>query len=324
MRLILLTLNACCLLAAMPALGDDEALSVPLWSGEVPGPPSEMVESIRDLPITDGSKAKRDRHILGVTQPTISVYLPVNAKKNCPAVVILPGGGFNILAMDKEGHDVARWLCRRGIAGVVVKYRLPDLKANVYVRNTSIPDVQRAVRLTRSNAQRWQIDPERIGVMGFSAGGYLTAAVGTMFDSGDPNSDDPVERESCRPNFMAPIYPLVSLGPLADNRQELLVRMLGPSPTQELRNQYSPELRVTKETPPTFLIHANDDRLTAEHSVTFYLALKKASVPVEMHIFARGGHGYGIRQRDLPISSWAHRWLEWMRQEGFVDRIVDK
>jgi acetyl esterase/lipase len=324
MRLILLTLNACCLLAAMPALGDDEALSVPLWSGEVPGPPSEMVESIRDLPITDGSKAKRDRHILGVTQPTISVYLPVNAKKNCPAVVILPGGGFNILAMDKEGHDVARWLCKQGIAGIVVKYRLPDLKANVYVRNTSIPDVQRAVRLTRSNAQRWQIDPERIGVMGFSAGGYLTAAVGTMFDNGDPNSDDPVERESCRPNFMAPIYPLVSLGPLADSRQELLARMLGPSPTQELRNQYSPELRVTKQTPPTFLIHANDDRLTAEHSVTFYLALKKASVPVEMHIFARGGHGYGIRQRDLPISSWAHRWLEWMRQEGFVDRIVDK
>lgn len=295
-----------------------EPMEIPLWHGAAPGPSSSMKETIADRPITDGSGVEKDRHIRGVTKPTMTVYLPTNPKPDQTAVVILPGGGFHILAIDKEGHDVARWLNQHGIVGIVVKYRLPDPTAKVYVSNSSLPDVRRAVRLTRSNAKKWGIDPKRIGVTGFSAGGYLTAAIGTMFDDGDRQADDDVEHESCRPDFIAPIYPLVSLGTLAENRKELVNRMLGPS-TDALRKQYSPEELVGKDTPPTFLVHANDDRLSPEHSVTFYLALKKANISAELHVFSTGGHGYGIRQRGLPISTWPERWLAWMRHEGFIE-----
>ena len=295
-----------------------EPFELPLWSGAAPGPHSSMQESIQDRPIDDGTQVERDRHVRGVTLPSLTVYLPDHPRSDTTAIVVLPGGGFNILAIDKEGHDVARWLNKQGVAAIVVKYRLPDPKVDLFVRNGSLPDVRRAIRVTRSNAADWRIDSGRIGVVGFSAGGYLTAAIGTMFDQGDPNADDPVERESCRPNFIAPIYPLVSLGTLADSRQRLVDRMLGPTASDELRKQYSPEQQVSAETPPTFLVHANDDGLNAEHSVAFYLALKRANVPVEMHVYASGGHGYGIRQRGLPISSWADRWVDWMRAEGFV------
>ena len=297
---------------------------IPLWNDAIPGPSSTMKETIVDRPITDGSDAKQDRHIRGVTKPTMTVYLPENPNPKRTAVVILPGGGFSILAIDKEGHDVARWLNELGVVGIVVKYRLPDTNAKVYVRNSSIPDVQRAIRMTRSNSDKWKIDPNRIGVVGFSAGGYLTAAIGTMYDKGDPNASDLIERESCRPDFIAPIYPLVSLGSLADSRTEFLIRMLGPSPSDELRHKYSPEQQVDDKTPPTFLVHANDDRLNSEHSVTFYLALKRAGVPVELHVFSRGGHGYGIRQRGLPISNWPKRWLDWMQNEGFTSQQQSK
>jgi acetyl esterase/lipase len=318
MRLMILSVSVFFLIAAVPSWGSDEPFTVPLWSDVVPGPSSNKEELIRDLPVSDNSKATRNRHIVGVTKPTMSVYLPGEPRSDCPAVLILPGGGFNILVMDREGHEVARWLNKHGIAGIVVKYRLPDLAAKMYVHNTSLPDVLRAMRVARSNAESWRIDPNRIGVTGFSAGGYLTAAIGTLFDGGNPNSDDPTERESSRPDFIAPIYPLVSLGPLADSREMLLDRMLGPNPSPELRSQYSPEERVTENTPPTFLVHASDDQLNAEHSIAFYLALKRAHVPVEMHVYSQGGHGFGIRQRGLPVSSWADRWLEWMRAQEFI------
>jgi acetyl esterase/lipase len=273
---------------------------------------------MEDRPITDGTKVERDRHVRGVTTPTMTVYLPDQPRSSRPAVVILPGGGFNILAIDKEGHDVARWLNGHGVAGIVVKYRLPDPSVGLFVRNGSLPDVRRAIRLTRAKAAEWQIDPERIGVTGFSAGGYLTAAAGTMFDAGDPAAEDAVERQSCRPNFIAPVYPLVSLSDYVGSRQDLIHRMLGPEASEELRKQYSPEHQVTANTPPTFLVHATDDRLSAEHSVALYLALKRANVPVELHLYARGGHGYGIRQRGEPVSTWADRWLDWLRSEGFL------
>ena len=307
------------LVAATPSWGSDEPLTVSLWSEAVPGPSSDKEELIRDLPVSDNSEATRNRHILGVTNPTMSVYLPDEQRTECPAVLILPGGGFNILVMDREGHEVARWLNKHGIAGIVVKYRLPDLEAKAYVRNSSLPDVMRALRLARSNAKAWRIDSSRIGVMGFSAGGYLTAAIGTMFDTGDPQAEDVIEQTSCRPDFISPIYPLVSLGALADDRERLLSRMLGPDAGRELRSEYSPEQRVTQESPPTFLVHTSDDELEAEHSVAFYLALNKAQVPVEMHVYSEGGHGFGIRQRGVPVSSWRDRWLEWMRARGFIE-----
>jgi acetyl esterase/lipase len=254
----------------------------------------------------------------GVTEPALTVYLPDPQKATGIAVVVCPGGGFSHLAIDKEGHDVARWLQSRGIAGAVVKYRLPDPAMKLYVPSGSIPDMQRAIRMVRYNADRWNIDPERIGVMGFSAGGYLAAAAGTLFEEGDRDADDPIRRISCRPDFIAPVYPLISLELQGSRSVGLLERMLGKDLNDKLITEYSFDTRVTSQTPPTFLVHAHDDGLSVEHSVRFYLALRRAEVPAELHVYSKGGHGFGMRQRGQPVSAWRERWLDWMRIEGFL------
>jgi len=178
--------------------------------------------------------------------------------------------------------------------------------------------MQRAIRMVRHNAGKWNIDPKRIGVMGFSAGGYLAAAAGALFDQGNPNANDPISRVSCRPDFIAPIYPLVSLELQSNRRAGLLERMLGRNLNDKLISEYSLETRVTSQTPPTFLVHAHDDGLSVEHSIRLYLALRKADVPAELHVYSKGGHGFGMRQRSQPVSTWRQRWLEWMRAEGFL------
>jgi acetyl esterase/lipase len=292
---------------------------IPIWSDIAPGSRgSKLKEEYRDRPITDGKSVSRDRSVRGVTRPTLTVYLPSLREATGAAVVICPGGGFSHLAIDKEGHDVARWLQPRGIAGAVVKYRMPDPDVGLYVPNGSIPDMQRAIRMVRYNAGKWNIDPKRIGVAGFSAGGYLATAAGTLFDEGDPKADNPISRVSCRPDFIAPIYPLVSLVLQGNRPTGLFTRMLGNSYNAELISKYSFETRVTSRTPPTFLVHAHDDGLSVEHSICFYLALRKAKVPAELHLYSKGGHGFGMRQRGQPISAWRERWLEWMRAEGFL------
>jgi acetyl esterase/lipase len=210
------------------------------------------------------------------------------------------------------------WLSGHGIAGIVLKYRMPDPDAGLFVRNGAVRDMHRAIRLVRHRAREWGIAPERIGVMGFSAGGYLAALSGTLFDEGDPDAEDPVERESCRPGFITPVYPLVSLSLHAPQNPERIEFMLGPGATQAMIEEYSPDEEVKSNTPPAFLVHAYDDRLPAEHSIHFYLALREAKVPAELHVYATGGHGFGIRPRGLPVSSWKERWLQWLGAEGFV------
>lgn len=319
--------NVICLIAASGlALAEGaaaaEPLEIPIWPGAAPGSEdSRLVEEYADREVTDGTGIERDRHVSGVTRPALTVYLPEKAKSTGVAVVICPGGAFRILAIDKEGHDVARWLAAEGIAGVVVKYRLPDPDQGVFVSNGCIPDVQRAMRLTRHHAGEWNIDPGKIGVMGFSAGGYLAAAAGTLFDAGDPDAPDPVRRAACRPDFIAPIYPLVSLDYEKETgkREDLLGRMLGENPAGEEVAEYSLESRVTALTPPAFLVHAYDDGLSIEHSLRFVDALRGAKIRAELHLYSRGGHGFGMRQRGEPISLWRERWLEWMRAEGFLD-----
>jgi len=302
-----------------------EEFEVPIWPGVAPGSArSTLKEEYSDRTVTDGTDTIRDRSVRGVTRPTLRVYLPAQRQATATAVVICPGGGFNHLAIDKEGHDVARWLRSHGIAGAVVKYRLPDPDVQLYVPNGSIPDMQRAIRMVRHNADKWNIDPKRIGVMGFSAGGYLAAATGTLFDEGNPNANDPVSRVSCRPDFIAPIYPLVSLELQGNRIAGLLERMLGPGLNDKLVSEYSLETQVTPQTPPTFLVHAHDDRLSVEHSIRFYLALRKADVPAELHVYSKGGHGFGMRQRGQPVSTWHQRWLEWMRAEGFLPQSTHR
>ena len=294
-------------------------LEIPVWPDVAPGSEaSTHAEEYRDRQVTDGTDTMHNRSVAGVTKPTLTVYLPNEEKATGVLVVVCPGGGFSHLAIDKEGHDVAGWLQSQGIACAVLKYRLPDLAAGLYVRNGSIPDTERAIRLVRHHALTWNIDPQRIGVMGFSAGGYLAAAAGTMFDHGDPNSEDPVDRLSSRPNFISPVYPLVSLELDRHQRGEIWKRILGADATDELVTEYSLDTRVTSQTPPTFLVHAHDDRLSVQHSLRFYLALQKASVPAELHVYAKGGHGFGIRQRNQPVSSWRERWIQWLRAEEFL------
>ncbi|MHC4595391.1 MAG: DUF1961 family protein [Planctomycetota bacterium] len=296
-----------------------EEFEVPIWPGVAPGSAgSTLKEEYRDRTVVDGTDTIRDLSVRGVTRPTLRIYLPAQRHATGIAVVVCPGGGFNNLAIDKEGHDVARWLRSHGIAGAVVKYRLPDSDVQLYVPNGSIPDMQRAIRMVRHNAGKWNINPKRIGVMGFSAGGYLAAAAGTLFDEGNSNADDPISRVSCWPDFIAPIYPLVSLKLMGNRRAGLLERMLGPDLNDKLVSKYSLETRVTSQTPPTFLVHAHDDGLSVEHSVRFYLALRKTDVPAELHVYSKGGHGFGMRQRGRPVSAWRERWLEWMRAEGFL------
>ncbi|MFC1635826.1 alpha/beta hydrolase [Planctomycetota bacterium] len=296
-----------------------DEFEIPIWPDVAPGSAgSTLEEKYYDRPVSDGAAVTRDRSVRGVSRPTLTVYLPTQDKATGAAIVICPGGGFSHLAIDKEGHDVARWLQSHGIAGIVVKYRLPDPEVGLYVPNGSIPDMERTIRIVRGNAGKWNIDPERIGVMGFSAGGYMAAAAGTLFDGGDPDANDPIRRVSCRPDFIVPVYPLISLELQGKRSAGLLERMLGRNVNERLASEYSLDTRVNSQTPPAFLVHAHDDGLSVEHSIRFYLALRKAKVPAELHVYSKGGHGFGMRQRGWPVSAWRERWLEWMRAEGFL------
>ncbi len=296
-----------------------EPFEIPIWPGTAPGSEnSSLREEYSHREITDGTDTPRDRSVKGVTKPTLTVYLPQKDKANGVAVVVCPGGAFTHLAIDKEGHDVARWLREQGFAGVVLKYRLPAGDAHLTVRETSIADTQRAVRVVRRNALKWNVNQNRIGVMGFSAGGYLAAVAATMFDTGGREADDPIKRQSCRPDFVTPVYPLISLEIQGKRSPKFLERMLGPSPGDDSVRQFSPNTCVRSDSPPAFLVHAHDDGLTCEHSIQLFLALRAANVPAELHVYAKGGHGFGIRQRGQPVSAWRERWLEWMQSQGFL------
>ena len=206
-------------------------------------------------------------------------------------VVVCPGGGYTHLSMEKEGSDVAKWLNSLGISAFVLKYRLG---ANGYQHPAPMEDGQRAIRLVRANAEKWHVDPNRIGMMGFSAGGHLTSTVGTHFDSGHPDDADLVERASCRPDFLVLIYPVISMT-IPQTHSGSKKALLGANPDPELVKNLSNELQVTTETPPTFLVATNaDTTVPAENSVQFYLALRKAKVPAELHIWEEGKHGFRI------------------------------
>jgi acetyl esterase/lipase len=241
------------------------------------------------------------------------VFLPSKEKNSGAAVVICPGGGYAIEAMDHEGYEVARWLAERGVAGIVLKYRLPN-------GHHQIPsgDARRTLRTVRLNAAQWGIDPGKIGIAGSSAGGHLASTVGTRFDTGDPNAADAVEKISCRPDFMLLLYPVVSLkeeyGHIGSR-----TNLIGAGNDWKLVQQYSNELHVTPDTPPTFLVLADDDKgVLPKNSIEFYSELKRNNVPAEIHIFARGGHGFGMRNNNLPVNQWPGLFMDWLKAMEFV------
>ena len=248
--------------------------------------------------------------------PGVMIYLPAKEKANGAAVVVYPGGGYGGLALDHEGHQIGTWLNSHGIAAVVVKYRLGPK----YRHPTQLHDAQRALRLTRARAKEWGIDPARVGILGFSAGGHLASTVGTHFDKGKADAADAIDKHSSRPDFMILMYPVITLsGPYAHvgSRNNLLGKDAAPDLVDSLSN----DKRVTKETPPTFLIHTTEDTaVPPENSVLFYMALSKHKVPVEMHIYEKGRHGLGLGPRDLPYASWPDRCLAWLQTRGFLGK----
>jgi len=249
-------------------------------------------------------------------KPTLTIYLPEKQANPTTAVVICPGGGYGFLAFDHEGHQIAKWLSSNGIAGIILKYRLP---AEGYKHPVPLQDAQRAIRMVRTKAKDWNIDSARIGILGFSAGGHLASTAGTHFDSGNESAADPVDRASCRPDFMALIYPVVTFKEFTHtgSRNNLIGENADPALIDNLSN----ELQVTAKTPQTFLIHSNDDpHVPPENSINFYLALRKAKVPAEMHIYEKGGHGFGMGRPNTASMTWLSRMKEWMQDRGITNK----
>jgi acetyl esterase/lipase len=247
---------------------------------------------------------------------TITPFLPPAGRATGAAAVIFPGGGYEHLATDHEGVQVARWLNSIGVTAFVVKYRLGPR----YHHPTMLRDAQRAVRLVRAHASQWAVDPARIGVVGFSAGGHMAASVGTHFDVDAAAVDDDVSRASARPDFMVLVYPVITMAdPFAHRGSR--TNLLGANPSSELVRLFSNETQVTRRTPPTFLVSTRDDRtVPIENSLRFYDALAADSVPVELHVFETGRHGFGLAASDPALSVWPRLCEAWLRRHGWLDR----
>jgi len=244
--------------------------------------------------------------------PRLAVYLP--DQPNGAAVVIFPGGGYWALAMDHEGHQVAEWLNSFGVAGIITSYR----RGSGAEHPVPLMDAQQAIRTVRHHAEEWNIDPNRVGVMGFSAGGHLASSTGVFFDQGDPQSPDPLKQISCRPDFMILVYPVITMTADYGHRGSR-DNLLGKDADIEAAANMSTELHVTRETPPTFLMLTNEDTaVPAENSVYFYLALRKAGVPAEMHIFEKGRHGFGLAPLHTVLSDGMELCRQWMDQRGLL------
>ena len=245
--------------------------------------------------------------------PTVSVYLP-SFNPTHAAVVVAPGGGYEHLAMDHEGLQVAQWLNAHGIAALVLKYRLGP----TYHQPVEMQDARRGVRYARAHAAAMGVQPDRIGMWGFSAGGHLTAITGTKFDAGDAGSTDEVERVSSRPDFMILAYPVISMEDgIAHGGSQL--NLLGPGASAQLKAALSADEQVTPQTPPTFLFSTTDDAVVpVMNSVRMYAALVKAGVPVEMHLYRHGQHGVGLAQADAELSVWTDALYHWMHENGWA------
>jgi acetyl esterase/lipase len=250
--------------------------------------------------------------------PTITPFIADKRVATGAAVVICPGGGYGHLA-DHEGRPVAEWLNTLGISAFVLKYRLGPR----YNHPAPLLDAARGLRTVRSRAAEWGIDPAKIGILGFSAGGHLASTLGTHFDSGLPNSTDPVERVSSRPDLLILIYPVISMREMghAGSRTNLL----GSKPSAELIALLSNEEQVTKLTPPSFLIHTmTDEAVPVENSMMFAAALRRAGVPFEFHVYERGSHGFGLAPKDPILSTWPTRCADWLRIHGFAAAAQEK
>jgi acetyl esterase/lipase len=271
------------------ALADEPDRTIEVWPGLAPGETTRVPGEA--LPQRAGENPPAMR-IAKITQPLLEVYEPPAEKRNGMAVLILPGGGYNYVVKDKEGAEPARWLNGLGIAGFVLRYRTKDT-SELPPWQRPLQDAQRAISLLRANAAQWKLNPQRIGILGFSAGGHAAALAATRFDERAYEPQDLVDKVSCRPDFAMLRYSGYLWNPQT--------------------GKLADELRISSRTPPTFLVHAHDDRVTPLSSVYFYAALKLAGVPAELHIYQTGGHGYGIRPvSGANIHTWPQRAEVWL------------
>lgn len=283
---------------------------VAIWPGTPPDaypvPGKEYVESTKD----EMMAGKPYVWLSNITTPTMTVYMP-KGKNTGVAVIVFPGGGFEGLAIDLEGTEVCDWLTSEGITCVLLKYRVPSVPFDWHckcrpndlaISTLALEDAQRTMRLVRFHAAEWHIDPNKIGVLGFSAGGYLVAEISTQFKRRLYTSVDSADKVSCRPDFAVGIYP----GHLRVGNRDY---------------KLNPNLPITRETPPTFLVQAEDDNVDGvNQSLAYYIGLKTAGVPVEMHLYAQGGHAFGLRRTNLPITTWPELFGTWLRTGGMISK----
>jgi acetyl esterase/lipase len=250
-------------------------------------------------------------------EPAITVYPVADDRTTGTAVVICPGGGYGNLSMGHEGHDIAEWLNRHGVTGIVLEYRM---SRGGYRHPVPLGDAQRAIRTVRARAASLGINPERIGILGFSAGGHLAASTGVFFDAGDPDSADPVERVSSRPDFMVLCYPVIAFGE-AFTHQGSQRNLIGADASPQQVRLLSLEKQVTADTPAGFLFHTNADKaVPPENSIVFYNALRQSGIPAELHIYELGHHGVGMAPGIPGTSGWPDACIEWMRNKGWLER----
>jgi acetyl esterase/lipase len=281
-------------------------ITLPLWpAGKIPNyQKTDEVEKAESTDIVRISK---------VQSPEIAIFLPSKKNATGQAVIICPGGGYAYLSYNWEGTDVAKLLNAKGITAIVLKYRLPNSKSNITPHLTPLMDAKRAIRIVRSNSDKWGIKKNNIGIMGFSAGGHLASTLATHFDDGDKSSKDSIEQQSSRPDFAVLVYPVISMDKKITHMGSHN-NLIGEAADSGLTNLYSNELQVTRQTPPTFLLHATDDKaVPVENSLRFYQALKDNGVPVEMHIFPTGGHGFGLGLGKGELETWTNLLVQWMR-----------
>jgi acetyl esterase/lipase len=296
-----------CLLL-MTVLLSGQSFVLPLWEGTAPG-------AIEDMTYEESMKPGEPWRIQQVSVPTLSVYLPDSSGTAGPAIVICPGGGYTVLAFDHEGFEVAEWLASRGIAAVILKYRLPDDRIMEDKSIGPLQDVQRAIRVARRRSGEWGIDAHKIGVMGFSAGGHLAATASTLYNEKVYSVSDTV---SARPDFSVLVYPVISFRDSVTHTWSRF-RLLGDSLSENQIRRFSTDERVNKTTPPALLIHSIDDHgVPVENTLRYFNALRALGVSCEMHLFESGGHGYGFERGKGSENHWPDLLLHWVQMHGWL------
>ncbi|MBC9794679.1 alpha/beta hydrolase [Sinomicrobium weinanense] len=306
---ICLILSVFTLLSTTISHGQNTTIKV--WPETIPGAMGNP-DYKKETAYANNGKSPR---IKKVTDPTLEIFLPAKDKANGTAILICPGGGYSALAIDHEGRDIAAWFNKLGIAAFVLQYRLPS---DAIMKDKSIgplQDGQEAIRIIRRNAAKWNIKTDRVGIIGFSAGGHLASTVSTHFSE---EVYEPGDAVSARPDFSMLVYPVISMDQEIAHKGSR-TNLIGEHPSPNLVKRFSNELQVKEDTPPAFLVHSTDDNVVqVENSIRYYLALKDHQVPAEMHIYRQGGHGYGMGRSDNTESSWPEALERWLKMNKLL------